>query len=120
MNDEAVTRLLCLHCATETTSATAAASGGPGCPTCGNTSIPADLDDILTVALTRHELRILTFWASNYATAIGCPEVTRTILDRLAPQTDASLSWSQELADLRAKMPESDIIVYRGGEVVDE
>lgn len=110
-------RLLCLDCGAETVDPP---PGTKACPSCGESSIPADLDDTATITLTTHELRILTMWADNYARTIGCGHVTRTILDRLAPQTDAALSLSQEFADLRAALPDSTVTVYRGGRPTDE
>lgn len=112
-----MTRLLCLHCReiTET------APEGPSlnaCPRCGSTSVPADADDLATVTLTKHELRILGIWASNFAEGIkaGSPDATKVvygILDGLGTQTDVALSLRQELADVRAAFPDSTVTVHR-------
>lgn len=103
------TRLLCLQCGEE-----ADATGGlRGCPSCGDREhVPADLDDTVTVTLTRHELRILTIWASNWGDQCGSPEATQVICDRLAQQTDAALTMSQEVADLRAAFGGDNVQVF--------
>ena len=46
------------------------------CPRCGTTGLPALLSDSLTLKITRHELRILTHWAANYAHSIAAPDQT--------------------------------------------
>lgn len=89
------------------------------CPECGSQSIPADLDDSVTITITNHELRILTMWASNWARARSTAELDLTkpisvILGRLGTQTTAALSLSQEIADVRAAFPESEVKVYDG------
>lgn len=83
------------------------------CPHCGDIGTPADLDQIVTVTLTKHELRILTFWAEAYAriySRMGYDPSDRmsltlkTIFDRLCMQTDTPLSIMQEMADLRSSV----------------
>jgi hypothetical protein len=122
-------RLLCLHCATEqeiSDDKISADEEWTGCPGCGDLKhVPANLDDTVTVTLTRHELRILTFWADGWARSHAGQEgahaqrCIRTIVDRLATQTDAALTMSQEIADLRAAFPASEVTVHRddGSEV---
>lgn len=79
----------------------------------------------MTVTLTKHELRVLTFWAANFANARQqddphMPACVRTITDRLATQTSAALSLSQEIADIRAAFPASTVNVYdAGGNAMD-
>ncbi|MCM1972342.1 hypothetical protein [Streptomyces sp. G1] len=118
-------RLLCCHCRSITE---VDAEGEPlrCCPNCQSTAVPADADDTATVTLTKHELRILGIWASNYAEGIkdrpGCedsPKVVYGILDHLSTQTDVALSMRQEMADVRAAFPESKVTVYRNGEETD-
>jgi hypothetical protein len=106
-------RLLCLACGEET------APTGPlsACPHCGNQGVPADLDDMSSITLSTHELRILTMWADNWATYIekrhpGSQRVIRTILDRLATQTAAALTLRQEIADVRAAFPDAEVKVH--------
>ena len=67
----------------------------------------------MTVTLTRHELRILTIWAENWARECGAHALKAmgTILLRLGTQTDAALTFSQEIADLRAAFPDSQVTV---------
>lgn len=83
------------------------------CPKCGDVGTPADLDETATVTLTKHELRILTFWADAYARLWGrvgydpsnrMSLTLKTIFDRLSMQTDTPLSFSQDLADLRMEI----------------
>lgn len=112
-------RLLCCHCR-EITEVDLEGSALTACPHCGSTSAPADADDLATVTLTKHELRILCIWASNYAENIkghpGCgdsPKVVYGILDHLGTQTDVALSMRQELADVRAAFPDSAVTVRR-------
>lgn len=106
-------RYLCLCCST----VSEITEKVPGCPGCGcNRHVPADADDTVTLSLTKHELRILTFFASNWARRSADDDHiaagVQGILDRLGPQTDAALSLSQELADVRAAFPDSDVTVY--------
>lgn len=102
-------RLLCMKCGVEST----VTEDTPGCPSCGDREgIPANLDDTVTLVMTRHELRILTMWADNHARSIKRAHVTQIILDRLAQQTDTPLTLSQEIADIRAAFPGSDVKVY--------
>ncbi|MFF8406886.1 hypothetical protein ACF06P_35325 [Streptomyces sp. NPDC015684] len=118
-------RLLCCHCRAITE---VDREGEPltSCPNCGSTAVPADANDTVTVTLTKHELRILGIWASNYAESIkdrpggeDSPRVIYGILDHLGTQTDVALSLRQELADLRAALPNSSVTVYRNGEETD-
>lgn len=86
------------------------------CPECGSQSIPADLDDSVTITISNHELRILTMWASNWARGASRPGVDMNkpigvILARLGTQTSAALTLSQEIADVRAAFPESEVKV---------
>jgi hypothetical protein len=83
------------------------------CPHCGDIGTPANLDETATVTLTKHELRILTFWADAYSrlySRMGLDPSDRmvltlkTILDRLSMQTDTPLSLSQDLANIRTEM----------------
>jgi hypothetical protein len=85
-----------------------------GCPSCGDRShIPADLDETVTIKITKHELRIMTIWASNWARKCGGDSLKpmRVILDRIGTQTGVALTLSQEIADLRAAFPESEVTV---------
>lgn len=40
------------------------------CPKCGNSGLPADPKDDVTIKINWHELRILTIWAENWAARI--------------------------------------------------
>src|SRR5258707_968644 len=101
-----VMRLLCLTCGNTTSTDEELKA----CPACGDRGhVPADLDDTVTVTLTRHELRILTFWAESRAREIGALNVMGVILLRLGTQTDIALTMSQEIADLRAAFPASEV-----------
>lgn len=65
---EQVKDILCVECRnTFTDEETATVTE---CPACGTTGLPALVSDSLTIKITRHELRILTHWASNYAHSI--------------------------------------------------
>jgi hypothetical protein len=106
-----VGRLLCLMCGVETDEFL----GEPlaACPSCGDRSgMPADLDRMVAVRISEHELRILTMWATNWAAR--SPETTtvmRVIVDRLATQTSIPLTLSQEIADVRAAFPDATVTV---------
>jgi hypothetical protein len=111
-------RLLCLSCGNTTE------TGEPlnACPACGDKGhVPADLDDTVTVTLTKHELRIVTFWAESHARELGgdALKAMGVILLRLGTQTDVALTMSQEIADLRAVFADSKVTVHRddGSEV---
>lgn len=119
--------LLCLECGTELVLSEDHELNR--CPNCRGKGVPADLNQTVTLTITRHELRILTIWAGQWAdwgvrqgwkdAEIG-PKIIRTITDRLATYTDAALSMSQEFADLRAAFPASEVKVYRDdGEQID-
>lgn len=124
MADESTKNLLCLVCGepsyvTETPSA---------CPFCGDQSAPADLDKMVTISLTEHELRILTFWTEAYARLyerIGYDPTRRmslmvkTIFDRLSMQTTTPLSLTQDMANVRAEMQQKlghsiDLVAFDG------
>jgi hypothetical protein len=92
------------------------------CPSCGDSEHPAaNLADTVTITMTKHELRILTFWAENWARQCGesAMKPMGVILLRLATQTDVALTFGQEIADVRAAFPDSQVTVHRadGGEV---
>lgn len=113
-------RLLCCHCR-EITDVDPEGEPLRACPNCGSTSVPADADDTATVTLTKHELRILCIWASNFAEGIkdreGCedsPKVVYGILDHLGTQVDVALSMRQEMADVRAEFPDATVTIRRG------
>lgn len=82
------------------------------CPHCQGTGIPVDLDKMLTVRTTWHELRILTmwaeFWASNQQDKANSEKMLRVvyrIADRIQQQhmdQEGGLTFASELADLRA------------------
>lgn len=96
-------RLLCLACGNETDET----PDMRACPSCGDAlHPPANLSDSVNLTISTHELRILTMWADNWARSIearcpGSQKAISVILDRLATQTDAPLSLSQEIADIR-------------------
>jgi hypothetical protein len=107
-----MSHLLCLTCG-NTTSTDEAPNA---CPACGDGEHPpADLADSVTVTLTTHELRILTIWAENWARQCGgdAMKAMGTILLRLGTQTDAALTLSQEIADVRAAFPDSEVTVHQ-------
>jgi len=107
-----VADLLCLACGNQTSTDEALNA----CPACGDTGFPpADLADTVTVTLTKRELRILTIWAENWARQCGEPAMKAmgVILLRLATQTDVALTLSQEIADVRAAFPASEVTVHR-------
>jgi hypothetical protein len=78
------------------------------CPTCGATGIPADTDDMVALKITRHELRILTMWASNYAHQIAtdeddsAPKVVSAIIRAIHRQdpTVGPLTLAEELQEV--------------------
>lgn len=109
-----VRRLLCLQCGTVAETS----EEHDACPGCGDSMhVPADLNDTVDLTITRHELRILTIWASNWARQHNDPgtsQCIKTVLDRLGTQTDTALTLSQEIADLRAAFPGSQVDVYDG------
>lgn len=99
--------ILCVECRKtftdeETESVTA-------CPACGTTGLPALLSDSLDLKITRHELRILLMWASNYAhdiekststmSAVKCVEgIAKGIRDQ-HPEADP-LTLAEELQEV--------------------
>lgn len=116
--------LLCLVCG-EPSYLTEAPSE---CPHCGDIGTPADLDKTVSVTLTAHELRILTFWAEAYSrlySRMGYDPGNRmaltlkTIFDRLSMQTDTSLSLVQDMANVRSEMTQKfgtsvDLVLFDG------
>jgi hypothetical protein len=104
--------LLCLTCG----NITSTDEDLRACPACGDSvHSPADLAETVTVTLTKHELRILTMWAENWARECGgaAMKAMGTILLRLGTQTDVALTLSQEIADVRAAFPDSEVTVHR-------
>lgn len=98
------------------------------CPHCGDTGLPADLDDTVTVTLTAHELRVLTFWSEAFSKDLikhgydpeqRTKKVLKTIVDRLSMQTDVALSQRQEMADLRALFQNAPDFKLEGMVLVD-
>lgn len=121
--------LLCLCCGAEVVSTVPALQA---CPACGcDVHGPASIAerDMQTVRISAHELRILTFFAANWAARVDGedrrPDVAhivwavQTIVDRLGQQTAVALTMSQEIADVRAEFPDAVVTVYRDGEVID-
>lgn len=98
------------------------------CPHCGDVSTPADLDETITISITKHELRLLTFWSEAYARLYSrmgwdpsdrMSATLKTLRDRLAMQTDTPLSLVQDLADLRLEVAQkfgdtADLILFDG------
>jgi DNA-directed RNA polymerase subunit RPC12/RpoP len=126
--------MLCLACGEPSYVTEEEASNLNACPRCGDPGIPADLDDTATVTLTKHELRILTFWAEAYARMCQrmkwdnggrMDKVLNTIFDRLSMQTDTALTIRQEMADLRSTMTETHghqvdlVLIDTGGKCVE-
>lgn len=118
--DQPVQRLLCLQCGNVAETGEELAD----CPSCGDSKhVAANLNDTVNLTITRHELRILTMWASNWAAQTGDPptmQCIKTVLERLGMQTDTALTLSQEIADLRAAFPDSRVSVYdQSGKPID-
>lgn len=117
----AAVRLLCLTCGTETDTGDQDLAG---CPGCGDREhVAADLDDVLTVTITAHELRVLTMWADNWARAYAerdgglCRKAMRVITDRLGQQVSIPRIMSQEIADLREHFGDVRVTDSQGREV---
>lgn len=79
------------------------------CPRCGTAGIPADLREMLDLKITRHELRILTIWATNYAQKLlnsdplsNAPNCVQGILNGIRAQHPGigPLSLQEELQDV--------------------
>lgn len=107
--------LLCLECRDEFEDVP---EGYVACPGCGARGVPADTEQTVTVTITKHELRILTFWAANFAAANRdrapeMPAIVQGIVDELGKSTDVALSLSQEITDLRRAFPKADVRVFR-------
>lgn len=101
---EQVKDILCVECRkTFTDEETATVTA---CPACGTTGLPALISDSLDIKITRHELRILLMWASNYAhdiekssptlSAIKCVEGIAKGIREQHPEADP-LTLSEEL-----------------------
>lgn len=79
----------CTDCAAEFSDEEIA--GANGCPTCGTVSVPCSIAEDVTLKINWHELRILTIWASNYASERlkdkpGSQRTLNSILKRLQAQ----------------------------------
>jgi len=84
------------------------------CPACGDKGVPADLSDMLTLKITRHELRILMIWAERWGAAAKNEQqqdqmrrVVYGIADRLELQNPASgpLTLAGEISELKSAYP---------------
>ena len=80
----------------------------PPCTACGDQMhAPFNLDDTVTVTLSKDELQLLTKWACRYAElddvaakiTSSSVKVVTLVLDRLALQTDIQLTPAQFAAD---------------------
>ena len=118
MPDTPTRRLLCVRCREITTGTPEQIANLTCCPGCGSLGSPADLDNSVTLTITRHELRILTIWAANWENHIVKERGTREtrsamtgICAGLAQYTDAPLSISQEIADLHTLPGVSNVTV---------
>lgn len=104
----------CTRCRSEFTDAEV--SGASACPSCGTTGIPMRIADDVTIAVNWHELRILTIWASNWATA-HCDRDSRealaAILHSLALQhpDKSPLTLAGDIAALRSQLDSEGIDV---------
>lgn len=63
MSDGKTTR--CTTCRAEFTDAEI--EDATACPTCGSAGVPMAIADDVQLTINKHELRILTYWASNWA-----------------------------------------------------
>jgi hypothetical protein len=85
--------------------------GATCCPRCGNAGLPADADNTATVTLTAHEWRILTIWASQWASQVcakndqpGCDSVAciNGVINEIRRQQPAlkNLTMADELQEV--------------------
>lgn len=97
-------------------------AGPPCCPHClCSVHVPADLDDMATVTLTVHELRVLTMWADKWAHSmpdLHSKRVVTGIVDRLVPQLPGgqSLTIDQLVSDLASRFPDFNFEIQRPGD----
>jgi DNA-directed RNA polymerase subunit RPC12/RpoP len=91
---EAQKTVLCVEC--RSTFTDAETEGYTECPKCGSQGMPALLTDMHTINITRHELRILTMWAANWAEHIKDSEKKF-----YAPNAIAGIA-----SGIRAQLPE--------------
>lgn len=99
---------LCLECGKETEPN----EDLMGCPNCGATGIPVNLDEMLTVRTSWHELRIIVMWAERFVSSINDKKESERMLkviyriaDRIQAQhmdQGCGLTFASELAELRA------------------
>lgn len=76
----------CTDCAAEFTDEEI--QGATRCPACGTTGLPSSIDQDTTIQINWHELRILTIWASNWASA-KCDEGAQRTLNSIIKRLEA-------------------------------
>jgi len=95
----------CTECRSEFTDAEL--EGASACPTCGTRSIPMSIAQDTTIRINKHELRILTMWASNYAASIvsrdpssRAAKSVQGIINALKSQVDVPLTLADEMQEV--------------------
>lgn len=99
--------------------------GHNACPSCGSPGVPMSIAGDITVRINVHELRILTMWATGYASHLrnggdDARAALRSVIRELGKQCPPGtlLTLNEEIAQLQEHFP--DVEVHRpepsGGE----
>lgn len=83
----------------------------PGCPGCGDTGIGALEEDIVTIKITWHELRVLVMWAEKFSLRQGRSKIVYGIADRIILQHPERipLTLAGEIAQLKEMFGEKNV-----------
>lgn len=116
----------CVTCASEF--ADEEVVGHDRCPSCKSKGVPMAIKEDVTVKINWHELRILTIWASNYASQAKLEKdsfnALTAIISRLENQypDKSPLTLMGEIKQLETYLREnqmgSGVSLYQGGEQV--
>ena len=86
------------------------------CPKCGDTSVPCDPEDDVTITINWHELRLLCIWAENWGLRLkeagrGSPEGIYAVAGRLKAQhpNRLSLTLIDEIRQIAEEFPDSKV-----------
>ena len=112
---------LCLTCRGKFTAQQI--EGATACPKCGSNSVPADPNELATITLTEHELKILCMWAHNWGKehATGTNPVDG-IVNEIRSQCSAlpPLTMDEEFSGIKKAFPTAEMHDGKGNKIGGE
>lgn len=98
----AACRLLCMACRVEYFS-TLPPPEIMTCPGCGSNTMPALANVTATITLTIQEIRLLTYWSTNWARHLGDSESIRSVHGILGAIGEQVSELAPEFEDLKSR-----------------